>query len=110
VDDNEDTLHVTARILRLLGHQVTTANGAAAALQAAARETFDLVISDMEMPDGNGFDLMRDLVARRFIKGIAVTGYGAPEDIQRAKDAGFQKYLTKPIDIQVLQAAILELT
>ena len=80
----------------MLHHQVTCANCVSAALQAASRATFDLVISDVQLPDGNGMDLMKELSARRPIKGIAVTGHGVQGDDQWAKASGFHKYLTKP--------------
>ena len=85
-------------------------NCVAAALQAADRATFELVISDLQLPDGDGVGLMQDLVARRPIKGIAITGYGLPEDVHWAKEAGFQKYLVKPVDLRTLEAAIRDLT
>jgi len=93
VEDNEDALRALTRLLRLRGHNVIGVNTVAAALQAADRSTFELIISDLQLPDGDGVGLMHELVARRPIKGIAITGYGLPEDVHWAKEAGFQKYL-----------------
>jgi len=110
VEDNPQALRALTRLLELQGHRVTGAGGVLAALHAAECATFDLVISDLQLPDGDGVGLMQSLVARRPVKGIAVTGYGLPEDIHWARQAGFQKYLVKPVDLRVLLAAIEELT
>jgi signal transduction histidine kinase/CheY-like chemotaxis protein len=106
VDDHHDTLNAMSRLLRKLDHRVTTADSKAAALGAATRQEFDLLISDIGLPDGTGFDLMRELLARRPLKGIALTGYGSESDIERTREAGFSAHLTKPINLAGLQAVI----
>ena len=106
VDDHHDTLRAMSRLLRRLDHRVTAADSKSAALRAAATEAFDLVISDVGLPDGTGLDLMRELVAQRPIRGIALTGYGTEGDIERTRAAGFSAHLTKPIDFPQLEAAI----
>ena len=75
VEDNEDTLKYLAQILTHRGHRVSTADRLSVALEAAAAGEFDLVMSDIELPDGSGLDLMRSL-ARRGVPGIAISGYG----------------------------------
>jgi CheY-like chemotaxis protein len=108
VEDHEDSLKAMLRLLRRLGHQITTATGVSTALRAASEREFDLLISDLGLPDGTGLQLMKELLGKRPIKGIALTGYGMESDIQQTRQAGFQKHLTKPINLQELQAAIQE--
>jgi CheY-like chemotaxis protein len=109
VDDHHDTLRAMSRLLRTLDHRVTTADSKGAALAAAAREPFDVVISDIGLPDGTGLELMRELLAERPVKGIALTGYGTDSDIADTRAAGFAAHLTKPIDFQALAAEIRRL-
>jgi CheY-like chemotaxis protein len=110
VEDHEDSLYVMSRLLRKLEYRVTTATCVNAALEAAKADDFDLLISDVSMPDGTGLELMKELLVQRPIKGIALTGYGMESDIQRTREAGFQKHLTKPISFNDLEAAIREMT
>ncbi len=98
-----------SRLLRKLDHTVTTATCVSTALKAAAHESFDLLISDLGLPDGTGLQLMKELLARRPIKGIALTGYGMESDIQQTREAGFQRHLIKPINFMDLQTAIQEM-
>jgi signal transduction histidine kinase/DNA-binding response OmpR family regulator len=112
VDDHPDTNLAMQRLLSNLGYDVRTAHSVASALQAADREHFDVLISDIGLPDGSGLDLMRQLLARRRskpIKGIALSGFGMEEDIRRSLAAGFQEHLTKPVNLQRLQNLISEL-
>jgi PAS domain S-box-containing protein len=106
VDDHEDTLRIMARLLRGLGCTVTTANAVATALKAAERGEFDLLISDIGLPDGSGLDIMRRLKARYNIRGIALSGFGMDKDLLRSQEAGFEQHLTKPVNVQSLRAAI----
>ena len=108
VDDHADTLRSMDRLLRLRGYQVCTACSVATALQATAVQTFDLLISDVGLPDGSGMDLMRELHLRygKKLPGIALSGYGMEEDVSRSRDAGFDEHLTKPIDMLGLEAVI----
>jgi len=108
VEDHADTAEAMADLLRALGHQVTLAGSIASALTAAGAQEgqLDLVVSDLGLPDGSGLDLMRELSRRYGLKGIALSGYGMEEDVQRSHEAGFSKHLTKPVDLQALKAAI----
>ena len=103
VEDHADTLRVLSRMVRGLGHAVTTAASVATALDASAAGRFDLLVSDVGLPDGSGIDLMRRL---RPMPGIALTGYGMESDIERCGDAGFVAHLTKPVDFTQLEEAI----
>jgi two-component system CheB/CheR fusion protein len=110
VEDHADTAEAMADLLTLQGHRVTVADCVAAAkvAAAAAQEVgrIDLVISDLGLPDGSGQDLMRELVRRWGLVGIAVSGYGMEEDIQRSREAGFALHLTKPVNLQALREAV----
>ena len=72
----------------------------------ATREKFDLLISDLGLPDGSGHDLMRYFAGNRDSKGIAVSGYGMDSDIEQSLSAGFSEHLTKPVAIEDLEAAV----
>ena len=106
VEDHEGTLALMTKVLGSLGHEVRTAATVKAALASAEREQFDLLISDIGLPDGTGYDVMRALRACGPVKGIAVTGFGMDEDVRRSMEAGFFKHLIKPINLETLQAAI----
>ncbi len=103
VEDHPDTADAMAEILRERGHLVTVARSVAAALAAAADDSgIDLVISDLGLPDGNGFTLMRELKDLYGLTGIAVSGYGTEEDRRQSAAAGFSGHLTKPVTLDRL--------
>ncbi|MGN6368426.1 MAG: ATP-binding protein [Phycisphaerae bacterium] len=106
VEDHEDTRRNMTRILSALKHSVTPAPNAAAALEEAAAAVFDLVISDIGLPDESGLELMKKLRDRHQLRGICLSGYGMDEDIARSREAGFLEHLTKPINFERLEAAI----
>jgi signal transduction histidine kinase/BarA-like signal transduction histidine kinase len=105
VEDHLDAARLTTAVLEGAGHQVAVAHTVAAAL-AHADEPFDLVVSDIDLPDGTGIELMKQLRAKRPIAGIALSGFGAREDIKRSRAAGFQRYLVKPVTMPELLQAI----
>jgi len=106
VEDHQPTLDVLARLLRKQGHTVDTAGSVGAALALAATHVFDLVISDIGLPDGNGVDLMIQLSREYGLRGIALSGYGMDEDFVRTRNAGFLAHLVKPIDFERLNRVI----
>jgi signal transduction histidine kinase len=108
VEDNADTLRYLATVLRKRGHNVVTADRVATARAAVDEATvpFDLLLSDIELPDGDGLYLMRELGARTPMVGIAVSGFGGEEDRRQSREAGFFDHLTKPVDLNRLEAAI----
>ena len=110
VEDHADTAEAMSELLQALGHQVTVAGSVASGLAAAERQAgrLDLVLSDLGLPDGSGVDLMQELHQRYGVRGIALSGYGMEEDVRRSLEAGFDRHLTKPINLQALQAAIQE--
>jgi signal transduction histidine kinase len=106
VEDHYDTARVLKRLLDGSGYHVRTADSVNAALAVAATGQVDLLVSDLGLPDGTGFDLMRQLLERRPVKGIALSGYGTDQDIERSREAGFACHLTKPVDFRRLEEAI----
>jgi CheY-like chemotaxis protein len=72
----------------------------------AGSRNFDLLITDIGLPDGNGYDLMNELGKKNHLRGIALTGYGMEHDVARSEYAGFDAHLTKPVRIQSLEAAL----
>jgi CheY-like chemotaxis protein len=106
VEDHAPTLEVMAALLEMAGHEVITAPDLRSARALAASHELDLVVSDLGLPDGTGFDLMRELRDRYGLKGIAVSGYGMEEDLRRSREAGFLEHLVKPVDVEKLKAAL----
>lgn len=109
IEDHESTLLVLTKMLTREGHSIVAVNSAAAALEAAARETFDLVISDLGLPDASGHDLMEQLRDRYGLRGIALSGYGMEDDLERSRNAGFILHLVKPVDFTRLRQALVSL-
>jgi CheY-like chemotaxis protein len=105
VEDDAMTARIMAKLLRDFGHTVTTANTVAAAWEAASSD-LDVVVSDIGLPDGSGLDMMCRLKSEYDLRGIALTGFGADEDIVKSREAGFAAHLTKPIDFVSLEAMI----
>jgi signal transduction histidine kinase/CheY-like chemotaxis protein len=106
VDDHPDTCAALTRLLTLRGHQVEAAPTMRAAIAAAENNKFDLLISDVGLPDGNGMDLLRQLHSRFPIPGIAISGFGMDTDISKSLEAGFSEHLVKPVKLEKLEAAI----
>jgi PAS domain S-box-containing protein len=106
-EDNGDTLRILSRLLRSRGHTVSATSGVEDALRTAEADgPFDLVISDIGLPDGSGLELMSRLRAARPTPGIALSGYGTEDDLRKSREAGFDTHLTKPVDFSTLEAAI----
>ncbi len=106
VDDHLDTARAMGKLLRQWGCDVQLADSVASALQAADAKPFDVLISDIGLPDGSGIDLMTQLGAKYPVKGIAVSGFGMDEDLRQSKSAGFREHLVKPIDLDKLKVTL----
>ena len=91
------------------GHTVETAGDLATALDGRQHH-FDLLISDLGLPDGSGHDLMRSYAAGYKFPAIALSGYGQEEDIQGSREAGFAAHLTKPASREVVLEAVAAVT
>ncbi len=107
VEDHEPTRQALDRLLKELGYEVTIAATAERARQLAAASTYDLMVSDLGLPDGSGHDLVVEFGRDYGLKAIALSGYGTEADVLRSKTAGFLDHLTKPVDIEAVHAAIL---
>jgi PAS domain S-box-containing protein len=107
VEDHTQTRNTLTKLLVRRGHEVVAAESARQAREIASTFEFDLVLSDLGLPDGSGHDLMADLRRLRpMCRGIALSGYGMESDIKRSRDAGFDIHLTKPIDVSTLESAL----
>ncbi len=109
VEDHDDTREVLARLLRRRGYDVAAARSAQEARKFSSEKIFDLLISDIALPDATGCELLEELSARYGLHGIAMSGFGSDTDLAQSKAAGFLKHLIKPIDAKALDAAIQEL-
>jgi signal transduction histidine kinase/ActR/RegA family two-component response regulator len=106
VDDHHDTCAALEKLLARRGHLVAVTHDVRSAMEAAVRNKFDLLISDIALPDGTGMDLMMQLRAIANVPGIAISGFGNNGDIERSLQAGFSEHLIKPIKLGNLEAAI----
>jgi CheY-like chemotaxis protein len=109
VDDHRDTLRSMKLLLTRLGYQVLAAENMTDALRIAEEEDFDILLSDIGLPDGSGLELMKRISKKRCVPALALSGFGMDEDVQRSRDAGFFDHLIKPVSIDRLQSAIAEL-
>jgi PAS domain S-box-containing protein len=110
VEDHEDTRRIFELILKQKGHLVESAGTAEAALHLAGGQEFDLVISDLGLPDLSGTELMTILRERHSLRGVALSGYGMEEDIRKSKSAGFDRHLVKPVDPAKIDQLLAEFT
>src|SRR5208337_708946 len=106
VDDNKDSLSALTMSLSLLGYEVRPANSLRTALAAAEHEGYDLIVSDLELGDGTGLDLLSSLGPGRSVPAIALTGYGSEEDRNMCLEAGFVMHIVKPVLTRQLSEAI----
>lgn len=105
VEDHGDTADALAEVLRLEGHDVVVAATVAEALTLDV-DAFDVIVSDLGLPDASGCDLLRALRQRSAVPAIALSGYGTSDDLRRSAEAGFQEHLVKPVDTERLVQAI----
>ncbi|MDB6138566.1 MAG: domain S-box, partial [Verrucomicrobiaceae bacterium] len=95
------------------GYEVRSAESVTAALKTADDFDFDVLVTDIGLPDGSGvglFESLRQKPAHKDIQGVAVSGFGMDEDIARSKQAGFTEHLTKPIDFSMLERCLARLS
>jgi PAS domain S-box-containing protein len=107
VEDHEPTRVAMRELLRRRRYEVADAASLAEARDLAARQAFDVLVSDIGLPDGDGYTLMRELKASSGIRGIALTGFGMKEDVERCRAAGFTTHLIKPVNVQTLDEALV---
>jgi signal transduction histidine kinase/CheY-like chemotaxis protein len=110
VEDHEPTRTSLTHLLLRRNYKVVPAASLSEARSLLGKEKFNLLISDIGLPDGNGCELMEESPKRLHLKGIALTGYGMEQDITRTREAGFVAHLTKPVHIKSLDDALMVAT
>lgn len=107
VEDHGITAQIMQMVLEAEGHTVERAGDVATALKLAEQESFELLISDLGLPDASGLDLMRQLRERGYrFPGIALSGYGQEQDVKRSRETGFASHLIKPASREALVETI----
>ena len=107
VEDHGETRDVLADLLRHVGHEVAVAASVAAAVQAINAERFDVILSDIGLPDGSGYSLLAQARQKQpTIRAIALTGFVTEQDAQFSRQAGFDFHLTKPLDFHELRTVL----
>jgi CheY-like chemotaxis protein len=106
VEDHQPTAQALTQLLTRRKYEVVAASCLAEARACINRDNFDLLISDIGLPDGNGCELMMELRGRNNLIGIALTGYGMEEDVKHSQEAGFVTQLTKPVSVQALDGVL----
>jgi CheY-like chemotaxis protein len=112
VEDDATIREALNKLVNTLGHRahVTQTVREAIDLAVSENESFDLLLSDISLPDGDGWELLRYLTAagRRPCRAIAISGRRAAEDLERSKAAGFDQHLSKPAELAVLETILRE--
>jgi CheY-like chemotaxis protein len=106
VEDHSETLQALSRLLSHFGHDVSVADGAQNARSILDSKEFDVVVCDIALPDGNGYDLIAEAKRNRPVKAVAISGFAAAEDIERGRKAGFDFHLAKPVDFHELRSVL----
>jgi CheY-like chemotaxis protein len=106
IEDHVDTAEVMAQLIRGLGHDVTVVGRVDEALAATQQQTFDLIVSDVGLPDGTGLDFVKAFREHSDAPAVALTGFGTDEDVRRCLSAGFTSHLTKPVNFGQLETMI----
>jgi PAS domain S-box-containing protein len=106
VEDHRDTRRMLSRLLTHFGHQVLTADNVRSAVDIIGSGEIDVLVCDIGLPDGSGYDIISRAQQKRPIKAVALTGFGTDEDLRRSKEAGFDFHLVKPVDLHELQTIL----
>ncbi|HEY8901612.1 MAG TPA: PAS domain S-box protein [Chthoniobacterales bacterium] len=109
VEDHADTAAMLTKLLGAMGYAVTAAHTAGEGLALVAKQEFDIVVSDLGLPDMTGYEFIEALKKRASVKSIAMSGYGMEEDIRKSFASGFDEHLVKPVDLSSLERAIRRL-
>jgi len=106
VENHEDTLKYLTRYLEIQGHEVCGARDMASAIKVLSSSKFDVLISDIGLPDGDGWQLIRQIETKPF--GIAMSGFGTRSDREKSLAAGYRHHLTKPFLPEDLDALLAD--
>ena len=108
VEDHDDTNRSLTNLLRLRGYHVQSANNVQSAVELSSSDEFDVLISDLGLPDGTGIDVIQRSRFSGPVFAIALTGFGMEDDVRKSHEAGFKHHLVKPIDLNKLDLLIQE--
>jgi PAS domain S-box-containing protein len=108
VEDHQDTRHTLSRLLTHFGHQITVAGDRRSALHIMASQNFNLILCDIGLPDGSGYEVVSEAKRQHPVKAVAITGFGTEADVRRSTEAGFDFHLVKPVDLRELQDVLDE--
>ena len=106
VENHEDSLTYLTRYLQQQGHEVCGVRDMASALEVISSSNFDVLISDLGLPDGDGWQLLGQMTPKPF--GIAMSGFGSRSDLEKSHAAGYKHHLTKPFLPDDLDALLQE--
>lgn len=106
VEDHGDTRRVLTGLLGHFGHSISAADTVKSAMAFLRAKRFDAVLSDVNLPDGSGYDVIREAKRQQSLTGIALTARGETEDVERGREAGFDYHLTKPVDFSQLRGVL----
>ena len=109
VEDHNDTRTTLSRLLTHFGHDISVADCTQSAKDIVDAKEFDVVLSDIGLPDGSGYEVITHAKQKQSLKGVALTGFGMDEDIRRGKEAGFDFHLTKPVDFAELRLVLSQM-
>ena len=103
VEDHGDTRRVLTGLLGHFGHDISAADTVQSAKAFLEAKQFDAVVSDLGLPDGTGYEVIREAKKRQKLMGVALTARGEEDDVQQGREAGFDFHLTKPVDFAELR-------
>ena len=106
VEDHSETLEALSRLLGHFGHRVSLADSAQNAMNMIDSKEFDVVLCDIALPDGNGYEVIAEAKRKRPVKAVALSGFAATKDIERGREAGFDFHLAKPVDFHELRSVL----
>lgn len=107
VEDHGETRRILAGLLGRFGHDISAADTVGSALAFVQTKQFDAIVSDLNLPDGSGYDVIRSAKQNgNGLAGVALTAEGEADDIARGREAGFDYHLTKPIDFAELRSVL----
>ena len=106
VEDHSDTLEALSRLLNHFGHEISTADDAQSARDMISSKEFDVILCDIALPDGNGYDIIAEAKRKGSLKAVALSGFAARDDVERGRKAGFDFYLAKPVDFHELRSVL----
>ena len=109
VEDHIDTLQALSRLLNYFGYEISTADNARSALDMINAKEFDVVLCDIALPDGNGYDVIVEAKRKGAVKAVALSGLSGRDDIERGRKAGFDFHLAKPVDFHELRSVLSQI-